>query len=477
MYLIVFLAFISFVLSIALTPLIRDGFVRIELVDRPDRFRKLHPVPIPRVGGLVIALSYVLAFAIALALPFSFGGTIDSALPRFWKVLPAAEMILVTGLIDDVIGLRPWQKLLGQLAACYIACSAGVRIELLGDFPLNSALATIVSVLWLLACTNAFNLIDGMDGLATGVGLFASTTVLIAALTHNSLDLALVTVPLIGSLLGFLRYNFNPASVFLGDSGSLLVGFILGCFGVLWSQKSATILGMTAPLMAVAIPLMDALLAITRRFLRNRPIFGADRGHIHHRLIDRGLTPRRAAVIMYAVSGLAAALSLLQNAFDNRYGGIIIILFCVGAWIGIQHLGYVEFGIARQMIAKGTFRRIVDAQTVLKQLESRLSATTHVDELWTIICDGVSQYGFTGIELSIQRQRFRHLPDAESPSWQVIIPLLANGQLTLHHPLSAEMDSVPVGALASTLRAAVNQHINRLNRETVVSSALTPMAT
>src|SRR5258707_5829576 len=134
-----------------------------------------------------------------------------------------------------------------------------------------------LTIVWLVVCANAFNLIDGVDGLATGLGLFATVTTLIIALLQGNLALAVATAPLVGALLGFLRYNFNPASIFLGDSGSLLVGFLLGCFGVIWSQKSATILGMTAPLMALSIPLVDLCLSIVRRFLRRQPILRCDR--------------------------------------------------------------------------------------------------------------------------------------------------------------------------------------------------------
>jgi UDP-GlcNAc:undecaprenyl-phosphate GlcNAc-1-phosphate transferase len=125
--------------------------------------------------------------------------------------------------------------------------------------------------------------------------------------------------PLAGALLGFLRYNFNPASIFLGDCGSLTIGFLLGCYGIIWSQKSATMLGMTAPLMALAIPLLDTGLAIGRRFLRHQPIFGADRNHIHHQLLDRGLSPRRVALILYGVGGIAAVFSLMQSMYHNRF--------------------------------------------------------------------------------------------------------------------------------------------------------------
>jgi len=143
------------------------------------------------------------------------------------------------------------------------------------------------------ACVNAFNLIDGLDGLAAGLGLFATLTTFAAALLQQNFELAIATVPLSGALLGFLRYNFSPATIFLGDCGSQTVGFLLGCYGVLWSQKATTLLGMTAPVMALSIPLLDTALSVARRLLGGRPIFRADRGHIHHRPWIAGL--RRGA--------------------------------------------------------------------------------------------------------------------------------------------------------------------------------------
>src|SRR5262249_19014445 len=154
------------------------------------------------------------------------------------KLLPAAGLIFAIGLIDDVIGLKSWQKLSGQLAAALCAYLGGVQILGIAGHFTDNWWSIPLTVFWLVGCTNAFNLIDGVDGLAAGLGLFATLTSLIAALALGNLTLALATAPLAGALLGFLRYNFNPASIFLGDSGSLLVGFLLGCYGVLWSQKS-----------------------------------------------------------------------------------------------------------------------------------------------------------------------------------------------------------------------------------------------
>ena len=165
------------------------------------------------------------------------------------------------------------------MAAC-IAYAVGVQVSGIAGYLAPGWLSLPLTVLWLVACTNAFNLIDGVDGLASGVGLLAAFTTLAAALLQNNAALALATAPLVGALLAFLRYNFNPASIFLGDSGSLTIGFVLGCFGAIWSQKSATLLGMTAPLMALSIPLLDTALAVVRRFLRHQPIFkGGSQSH------------------------------------------------------------------------------------------------------------------------------------------------------------------------------------------------------
>jgi len=248
---------------------------------------------------------------------------------------------------------------------------------------------------------------------------------LLAAFANHNLPLALVTMPLVGALIGFLRYNFNPASVFLGDCGSLLIGFLLGCYGVLWSQESATLLGMTAPLLALAIPLLDAGISIIRRFMRHQPIFGADRGHIHHRLLARGLTARSAAILLYVVCGVGAALSLVLDALQNEFAGIIVVLFCISAWIGIQHLGYVEFAAARQLWVKGTFRRIIDFQTRLQEFEEALQSAGTLEESWTFILTASREFGFHSVRMAVQGQVLEAVlnPNTRGAIWQMRIPL------------------------------------------------------
>lgn len=247
MYALIALGVTALLLCLILTPICRDIFLKLKLVDMPDNDRKLHSRPIPRIGGIPIAISYVGALALMLAFAPTHAKIALQHRGLLYSLLPAAGLVFLTGLIDDLFGLKPWQKLSGQIIAAVWAAEAGARIHLLDGQPYSAWVTVPLSVLWLVGCTNAFNLIDGLDGLASGVGLFATLTTLLAALLQGNWGLAMATVPLLGCLLGFLRYNFNPASVFLGDSGSLSIGFILGCFGVIWSQKIRDILRNAGP--------------------------------------------------------------------------------------------------------------------------------------------------------------------------------------------------------------------------------------
>jgi UDP-GlcNAc:undecaprenyl-phosphate GlcNAc-1-phosphate transferase len=355
----IWLGILALIYALVFTPLIGNLFRRLGMLDQPGA-RKIHVDPVPRVGGISIAIAYAGSFATLLLLPLPFRDVIASGVPLIFSLLPASGLIFFTGLLDDLIGLQPWQKLFPQFLAAVMACSAGVMFRIAPDHAGAAFWNVPITLLWLISCTNAFNLIDGLDGLAGGVGLCATVAMLLSALTHDNFVLAAVAAPLAGCLLGFLKYNFNPASVFLGDCGSLLLGFELGCFGVVWSQQSASPSGIALPLMTLAIPLLDVALAVVRRFLTNRPIFSPDKSHIHHQLLKQGLSPRRAALVIYACSGLAAALALLWNVLPERFGGMIGLLFCVAVWIGIRRLRYVEFGSNRDVMQQVAFRELVE---------------------------------------------------------------------------------------------------------------------
>ncbi len=458
MFLILTLGILSVVLSLLATPLVRDSIGRIGFLDEPDGIRKKHLKPIPRVGGIAIVLAYVSTFAIALALPFSYTYVLFRALPNILQLSLVAGVVFMTGVLDDLVGLSARQKLIGIGGASMLAYAVGIRVDIhLFHLPGWHWLGFFVTVLWLVGCANAFNLIDGMDGLAAGVGLVSTLTILLAALTQSNLPLVLATLPLAGCLLGFLRYNFNPASVFLGDSGSLLLGFLLGCYGALWSEKSVTLLALTAPLLALSIPLLDVILSVLRRFLRNKPIFEPDRGHIHHKLLERGFTTRRAVLTIYAFCGMVAVLSLLLSAVHNRYSGLIVILFCGAAWIGIRHLDYAEFASAGRMFLGGKFRRIIDAETRLLNFEASLAKAPDLDECWNRLRHGSKNFGFQGARMSIQGSVFEDVNAAHAqPLWHLRIPISEGEYVNFFCDFSVEMDPL----ILSEFVAAVERGIN-----------------
>jgi UDP-GlcNAc:undecaprenyl-phosphate GlcNAc-1-phosphate transferase len=434
MYSLGVLAVVSFLVSILLTPWCRNLFRHWGLVDHPDGSRHRHVQPVPRVGGISILTAYLAAFVVLLVVPLGIGRIGVDSLAPVWVVCRAAGLVFLVGLFDDLFGLKPWQKLSGQTIAACMAYVGGVQMPGVAGLALPAWASVLVTVFWLVGSANAFNLIDGLDGLAAGAAFFATITILLGALLTNNMPLALATVPLAGALLGFLRYNFNPASIFLGDSGSLTLGFLLGCYSVLWGQRSTSALEMTAPLMALALPLMDTAIAITRRFLRQQPIFAADAGHIHDRLLARGFSPRRVALVLYGVCGLAATLSLLTSLAKRPFKGAIIVLFCAAAWSGIQHLGYAEFAIVgRIFVGGGAFRRRLNSELALQAFECALQGATSPDEVWETVRTASRKFGFTHAELRVGGCHFGDILTEMNgiPAWNVDIPLGESGRLLL----------------------------------------------
>jgi len=296
----------AFIFSVILTPIVRDVFRSYNLVDRPGR-RKVHSYPIPRVGGIPIVVAYVFALN-------SLRGP-GSVFPLHWlqTFLAGTAIVFLTGLMDDLLGLKPLVKLAGQIVGATVAFAEGLRIEHFGAIALPVWLSFALTIFWLLLTTNALNLIDGLDGLCGGIAFWATLIFFAAGMTHGSALLAYTALPLAGALLGFLVFNFNPANVFLGDSGALTIGFLLGCYGIVWTGHRVTAAGLAVPLLALCVPITDLCLSIVRRRLKKQPIFSADRGHMHHRLLDRGLTVRRVALVLYAVTIAGGLLGLLLN--------------------------------------------------------------------------------------------------------------------------------------------------------------------
>ncbi len=463
MYSLILLASVSFSLALASTPLVRIWSERFGLLDHPDGNRKIHNRPVARVGGVAIALAFVGAYLVLLASPMYGAEIVRNQIPTVIRLLPAVAVMFVTGLVDDIRGSKPWQKLLGQLAAVLLAMTiGGVEISGVRGYDLPNWLSLPLTLAWLIGCTNAVNLIDGVDGLAAGVGLFATITTLIAALLHGDYGLALATAPLAGALLGFLRYNSNPASIFLGDCGSLPIGFLLGVFAVEWGQKSATLLGMTAPLMALAIPLLDTCLSIVRRYLRQQPIFGADRGHIHHKLLAQGLTPRRVTLVLYAVCGVGAALALLGSFWQGSTGPVLVI-FCVVSLAGIRYLGYAEFGAAGQILCNGSLRLLLSRQIALSAFTKEMQSASSPEACWLAIRQNYRSFGFAGVRARMQGQVLQDGVESSAPQlWRLSIPLSDGDSIEFCREAGASLCPTGAGAFAEVVGQMLDHRLARL---------------
>lgn len=408
----------SMAIAILATPWVRAFAFRAGIVDRPDQKRKLHQGEIPRLGGVVLLAAYLGSFALLTALPSASGLAVRAHLETVLLLAPSAVIVFSVGLLDDLVGLSPIFRLSFEAIAAAFACMAGVVIgEGWWSVPLT--------ILWLVGAANAFNLIDGVDGLAAGVGLFATLTMLAAALANGNHALALATAPFAGALIGFLRYNFEPASIYLGDSGSLTIGFLLGCFGVIWGYKSATAIGMTAPLILLSLPLIDVSLAIARRFLTMKPIFGADRGHIHHRLLARGFRPRHVALLAYLACGVAATCSLIQSSAPPGFAIAVGGLFLILVWLAVSHLGFAEFRIARRAILGGHVRHWVRQEILVDSLQQRLSQAQSIEDCWDHLCTTARDLGLATVMLRLGGQdREARLDDGpQTPQWETKLTL------------------------------------------------------
>ena len=444
----------AFLIAVILTPIIRDISRSFNLVDRPGK-RKVHAHPLPRVGGIAIAIAYCISL-------ISFSGsslTISDSIP-VWRLLPGAALVFLTGLLDDVFSLKPFVKILGLVAAATVVFFSGIRIGGLAGDTLGMWLQFPLTVLWLVSTSNALNLIDGLDGLCAGMGLMSTLALFMAAIRHGNYPLAYATLPLAGALLGFLCYNINPATVFLGDSGALTIGFLLGCYGMIWSQKTSTLISMMVPMLALSVPLLDAALAVVRRFLRHQPIFSADRRHIHHRLLDRGLSPRQAVWILYLFAALAAGMALLASSFlGTRYQGFIILLFCGLALIGIRQLRYSEFGIVGRFLFRGELNRTVNLKLKMETLEAALDGASSETEWWAALSNGIAALDLISVRwVGLHGARETRKSD-RTADWTFRIPVTDGGSVELEGNFAAGGDSAELLTLGDLIRRTLRDKL------------------
>lgn len=321
-------------ISYVLTPYIRKIAFRIGAIDRPDN-RKVHKKIMPRLGGLAIYIAFVIAVAASLEFSQDIIG-----------IMAGGTVIAAVGVLDDKYQLPARLKLLGQIFAAATLVLFGIQIEWvnnpLGGYFYLDYLSVPFTVFWVVAMTNVVNLIDGLDGLAAGVSAIASLTVLLVAAQMGYYHVAVMTAALAGGIIGFIRYNFNPATIFMGDTGSMFLGYMLAAVSVYGAVKTAATVALIVPAIALGLPIMDTAFAIMRRYSNGHPIFQPDKGHLHHRLLAMGMNQRQAVLLMYGITAALSIGAVLWAEFDGFWASVIIAAIITAVAVGAKKIGILN---------------------------------------------------------------------------------------------------------------------------------------
>lgn len=328
---------VAAVVTIALTPLARKLAIKLDAIDYPSA-RRVNMLPIPRMGGVAIFGGILAALAVAGFGVYAFGW-VDPFIDyngievNYWGVLLGTVLIFLVGAVDDVVDLNPKAKMLGQIVAACVVAGSGLLFSSIHN-PIGEGyiefgwVAYPLTVFYLVAFANVINLIDGLDGLAAGITGISAITILLFAVLTGRFDAALFSVILVGVCAGFLKSNFFPASIFMGDSGALLLGFSLGVISLFAVARSALFVSLLVPILAAGVPILDTFFAIVRRKREHRPIDEADKGHIHHRLMRAGFSQRATVLIMWAWTALLAACGVIITWADNLVRIPIFLIAC-----------------------------------------------------------------------------------------------------------------------------------------------------
>lgn len=352
-------------ISLVLTPYIQALAHRVGAVDQPDK-RKIHTIPMPRLGGVGIVLAVVSTGVGAFILVHLIGNKATLPLDALLPGLIGGGIVFLAGIWDDIRPIPVWVKFVFQLMAASVAIWFDVRIEQVSLFGSESIelgwLSIPLTALWLVGITNAFNLIDGLDGLAVGLGIIAACSSVMTFLLLGNVQEAFFLLPLIGALLGFLVHNFYPATIFLGDSGSMFTGYMLAVTAVSGTQKGPQTLSVIIPLLILGIPIIDTLLSMARRFVRSLRLFQSykvmlregitcmfqpDQRHIHHRLLALGFSHRNTVLFLYALGLGLSFLALMSVLAQYRNAGVVLIAVAMATYIGTHKLGYEEVALLR----------------------------------------------------------------------------------------------------------------------------------
>ena len=340
-----FMLLAAYLITYLLVPQVAKLAFKIGAIDKPNK-RKVHSKIMPRLGGLAIYIGFASVVLITQELTSQVIG-----------LLIGSTIIVGLGVVDDVRDISPKTKLLGQIIAALVIIYFGLGVyfvtnPITGNTANLGWLAIPVTLVWVVGITNAVNLIDGLDGLAGGVATIAALILAVMGYMHGQYAMATLALILVASTLAFLRYNFFPANIFMGDSGSMFLGFNLAAFSMMGLTKSITALSVFVPILIIGIPILDTLFAIVRRFINDQPIFQADKAHLHHRLLAQGLTHKQTVLIIYGINIFLGAVGILLSKLTTNKGMLILVFVSLLILWGAQKIGIL--GDAAKSIKKKT---------------------------------------------------------------------------------------------------------------------------
>ncbi len=461
------LFFIAALFSLLVTPAVRTlGHWLRAYGQADDRREQPH---IPRLGGLAILVAALAAWGVLLFVPNDVRARFLSEWRTIALLMAPGTLVLLLGVYDDLMGATPWQKLIIETLAAGMVWWAGFRIVHLPIFGYgihSLILSLAVTVFWIVAMTNSFNLIDGLDGLAAGIAFFVTLSVFAVSLIQGNHFGCILAITLAGALLGFLRFNFSPATIFLGDTGSLFLGFVLATLAIHTSQKSSTLLAIVVPFVAFGLPVLDTLLTVVRRFLSGRPLFVGDHDHIHHRLLRR-FSPRAAALVLYALTALFSLGSLLIIHSTGNLVALVAVLAGVSGWFLTSRLHYEELSELNAHVSQALHsqRRVLANQILIRKVSGQLEEAQALEGSWQVLVKALEALDFDSVTCQLSGWQNGSRPflapwsrpgeNETGGCWTVSIPLRvgekAIGQLQLRRALRKERLIFQFSSLLDTL--------------------------
>jgi len=333
---------IAWIISFSLTPLMRRLSLRMNWVDKPN-WRKINRKPMPLLGGIAIYAGFIISILFIVSRPGFHTNT-----TKFLGLIGSSFVIVLVGIADDIKGLTPRRKLFYQIAASIIASTCGYAILRVtqpfgGSFYTPILISMVLTIFWIVGFTNAINLLDGLDGLAAGVVTIIAGSLFFAGLKNNNPIVAILSIGVVGSTLGFLPYNFYPAKIFMGDAGSMFLGFALSLISIEGAYKGATFVTLSIPIIAMGVPVIDTGLSILRRLIKGNGVFKADKEHIHHKLLFREGSQREAAVILYFLTASFGLIAIALSGMKGIWAFFAIFITAVLTLRWIANSGLFDF--------------------------------------------------------------------------------------------------------------------------------------